>query len=389
LIFKGNKIDRITKRKVFYISGYDPRGYRYYYSLYKKNLSLQNSLNGLNATITSKAIKDKYTYTWDVSSNTDHNTQTKYSFLVWDDIIRDNWSDGFTGIAKDSYQYLRRYVFKGLTSKFAKVNKQRLITGYYPTLYNVFSILIILFICYNFLQLATSFVGIILAFVFSLVIFYLLLKYYFKLGKTLGVFWLGRIYAFCVQWANSEIKDIDQRIEEFSNIILDSFQDDYDEIIISSHSVGTIMMIPVASKVIQKAKENNIDISRLKILTLGHCIPLVTLHKEGIKFRNDLEYIANQDNLTWVDFTAAIDGACFYLDNPVKSAGIKKFKKGPKVLSTRFFKLFKKDTYKKLRYDWYKAHFLYLMATDIKGKYDYFEITAGSKPLENILKEEK
>ena len=41
----------IENREVFYISGYDPRGYRYYYSLYKKNAKLQNKVNNLNLQI--------------------------------------------------------------------------------------------------------------------------------------------------------------------------------------------------------------------------------------------------------------------------------------------------------------------------------------------------
>lgn len=74
----------------------------------------------------------------------------------------------------------------------------------------------------------------------------------------------------------------------------------------------------------------------------------------------------------------------------LKTCGINSQKnQGPKFLSTRFFKLYEKEEYKKIRKNWYKAHFLYLMATQIKGQYDYFNFVAGPDKLENKIKQEK
>lgn len=48
-----------NKKDVFYLAGYDPRSYRYYYALLKRNLYKQNYLNGLNLSISPCSQKNE------------------------------------------------------------------------------------------------------------------------------------------------------------------------------------------------------------------------------------------------------------------------------------------------------------------------------------------
>jgi hypothetical protein len=52
-------------------------------------------------------------------------------------------------------------------------------------------------------------------------------------------------------------------------------------------------------------------------------------------------------------------------------------KAGPRMISARFFKLYSQKTYASLRRRWRAIHFLYLMAGEKIGEYDYFAFTAG------------
>lgn len=49
-----------NKKDVFYLAGYDPRSYRYYYALLKRNLYKQNYLNGLNLSISPCSQKMRF-----------------------------------------------------------------------------------------------------------------------------------------------------------------------------------------------------------------------------------------------------------------------------------------------------------------------------------------
>lgn len=385
-------MNSIKSRDVFYVAGYDPRGYRYYYSLFKKNSLLQNKINNLNLKVSKIDSNEKKFPFFNIDSN--KSITTKYTFLNWNDIVKDNWPENIFYILSDFFYFLKIYIFSGLCIKFAKESSTQLIAGLYPLFYMIISYLLTFYIIYEAYNFTKNFSNIVLAILISFLLLFLATKFIKFIGKKLGVFWLSRIYAFCARWSNDEIKDIENRIDEFSEIIVKTLKENHKkedyELILSSHSVGTILAVSVAARVIKKCEEENIDSSCFKILTLGQCIPLVSFQKNSNKFKKDLGILSNKKDLIWFDFTSKIDGACFPMVDYLKTCGINSPKnQGPKFLSTRFFKLYEKEEYKKIRKDWYKAHFLYLMATQIKGQYDYFNFVAGPDKLENKIKQEK
>ena len=374
----------IQEREVFYIAGYDPRGYRYYYSLYKKNAKKQNKINKLNIKLSKTKKINEHISSCEITS--DKNINTTYNFFSWNDIVKQTWAEGFLKNFIDTLYFIKMYMFTGIYTKVAKESPRQIIAGSYPLLYlsiTIFFTIYLSYISYQFLSVYTnSIFSIILAFI----LFLIGIKIIEKIGDKIAVFWLSRIYAFCARFSEKKVENIDQRIETFSNYIFNQVKNNSNkekEFILSTHSVGTILAIRISSKVISKCLKENIDYSNFKLLTLGNCLPLVCYQKKFLEFRSDLELLGRTKNFTWLDYTATIDGACFPLVDPITSSGIKREKDcGPILLSTRFFKLFTKENYKKIKKEKYKAHFLYLTATDLSGNYDYFDITAGNKPLE-------
>ena len=53
----------------------------------------------------------------------------------------------------------------------------------------------------------------------------------------------------------------------------------------------------------------------------------------------------------------------------------------PKLLSARFNKQFRPETYAMIRRNFLRTHFQYLMAAELPDDYDYFLITAGDTRL--------
>lgn len=382
----------IKNREVFYISGYDPRGYRYYYSLYKKNAIKQNKVNNLNIQISKTKKIDKHISSCEIT--TDRNTKINYSFLSWNDIVQENWAEGFFSNFLDSLYFIKMYLLSGIFVRFTKESKEQLIAGLYPLFYLMITIGFLTYFSYKSYQFILDYVPNYISLIVSFLIFFLGIKIIEKIANKIAVFWLSRIYAFCAKWSENKIPKIDDRIEYFAKHIFQKIKETNSkntEFILSAHSVGTILAICIANRVIKKCIEAEIDYSNFKLLTLGHCIPLVSYQRKSLNHKKVLEELGKTKNFTWLDYTAAIDGACFCVD-PIKSSGINREKDcGPVSMSPRFFKLFKKENYKKIKKEKYKAHFLYLYSTDISGIYDYFDMTAGNKPLEyrieNYMKE--
>lgn len=370
------------KRDVFYIAGYDPRGYRHYYAMFKKNLAEQNKLLNYDYTL-SKAQVNIYPF-WQIQTPY---TSTSYTFLSWNDIVKKNWSEGIKDALSDCYSFFRIYTITGLFLKFGKESPHQLITGYYPFFYVLLSLIFTLFCTFGSLFYLQNFHIIlgILAFVLSLVF---LPKMLYKLGKKLAVFWIARICSFCANWEKNSQGELELRMDDFARVIFEKLKENANdknyELILSAHSVGTVLCINVLAKVLRKCEKENISFENLKVLTLGECIPLVSYQKRSFEFRKDLEYLGSK-NLIWYDFTSIIDGACFAQVDFIRTSGVKA-QFSPKYLSAKFHTLYKNKDYKKIKKDKYKAHFLYLFATQIQGVYNFFEFVIGKNKLEEKIK---
>lgn len=177
-------------------------------------------------------------------------------------------------------------------------------------------------------------------------------------------------------------------MDDFARVIFEKLKENVNdknyELILSAHSVGTVLCINVLAKVLRKCEKENISFENLKVLTLGECIPLVSYQKRSFEFRKDLEYLGSK-NLIWYDFTSIIDGACFAQVDFIRTSGVKA-QFSPKYLSAKFHTLYKNKDYKKIKKDKYKAHFLYLFATQIQGVYNFFEFIIGKNKLEEKIK---
>lgn len=371
----------MLERDVFYIAGYDPRSYKYYYTLFKKELNLYKNSSKISV---SKSNTNKEFPFWEILAP---DTKTCYTFLAWNDIVKKNWAENFKDNLKDTFTFFRVYVITGLFIKFGKESIHQLITGFYPFFYVLFSLFFSFTLGFLVFIFIKAHVFWVLAIILGALVLIGVNQILFKWGKKLAVFWIARICSFCANWHKIKRGDLEQRVEKFSQSIFNTLKahqstKDY-ELILLSHSVGTILCIEVLAQVLSLCKKNNLDFSRFKIITLGECIPLVSYQKKSLEFRKNLEFISRFD-LKWYDYTSIIDGACFPQVDFFTTSGIKEGFR-PKFYSPRFHTLYEKEHYKKIKKNKYKAHFLYLMCSKIRGKYDFFNFVADERCLEEKI----
>ncbi|OXY82128.1 hypothetical protein [Oceanimonas doudoroffii] len=375
---------RIKQRQVFYIHGFDPRGAGHYHRLYRSQSALQAKVNGLHIDVSARKRGENHSHCWQL--DTEH-CQTRYSYLGWDDIVRAHWARGWLQIIGDLSLFLWVYILPGHILSYAKASPKQLMAGLYPAFYLLLSLLLSVW-------LATSLAGQLpwqmAQLPAGLVLVAALMHTSKHLGNKLAVFWLLRIYAFSARWARGQIPELAPRIHSFASHMAEAINDDTnDEVVIVAHSVGTMMVVPALAQALQQIHNpNRLAHQRVVLITLGHCIPLVSFHAAAADFRTALQQLGHNKRLLWLDYTAPTDGACFPLLNPVTSCGQSCAPHaGPRLLSPRFFTLYHPARYKKLRRAWYTMHFLYLMATDKPGPYDFFAFTAGPETIASQLKE--
>jgi len=382
----------VKKRETFYLAGYDPRGARHYYNLYKKEAALQSEINGIKMDISSRKRTGKHMQSWHIESQSDEGvTHTNYNFLEWDDIIRKRWNSTTLSIFKDLYYYMKTYMFTGLIVKFGKLSPNQMGPAFFPVLYLFLAVLFSVLIWSFTDSLLSAYLPMYVSVLISLIPAYLFIQQSIKFGEKIAVFWLLRIYVFSAKYVFEVMDTLHKRMDSFASDIISAIknvdENDTDEVLIVGHSVGSILAIPVMARVLASSDLPKESLAKVSILTLGECIPLVSFLEEAKDFKSDMKSIALREEIVWLDYTAPIDGACFPLLDYYKHSGVDE--QGPVYLSPRFHTLYEKENYEKIKKDKYLTHFLYLMATDIEGVYDYFKMTAGTERLLSFHKKGK
>jgi pimeloyl-ACP methyl ester carboxylesterase len=152
-------------------------------------------------------------------------------------------------------------------------------------------------------------------------------------------------------------------------------------VLVVGHSIGSQFAASAVARALPRLDAAALD--RLSLLTLGQTLPLLGLHPAAAAFRAEVARLEACPGLAWIDFSAPPDPACFPLTDPGAAMGLRPAGAGPKLINPHFARLFDAARYAGAKRDWHAMHFQYLMASDHKGDYDYFEITSGNLALKD------
>ncbi|MDB5818244.1 MAG: hypothetical protein JWQ11_1884 [Rhizobacter sp.] len=380
----------LQRRHVFYVSGFDPRGPAFYRRLYQTESRKQAALSGVKVTVTSRERQSTMSNAWNLSCEPDGATvDTRYEFLRWDDIVRNHWqrSEWLVILA-----YLRTfwiYLASGTLLRVLRLAWPPFVTGLAP--------LAILFGVLGGSVLAVAGLGVAavamgMPMVAGCVVGGAVAAGLVWIGRQaahrLHSYWLLRIYDFSVKQADGKTPDLEARLDAFAQRIVEQARNgEQDELLIVGHSTGATMALAALARALRLDPGLAAGKVRIGLVTLGHCVPMLSLLPQAQRFRDELAVVAGADGVDWVDFTAPTDGACFAFVDVIAASGIDQSPAmltsatRPKLLSPRFPTLFSPARYARMRRDWYRNHFQYLMAGEQLGEYDYFAITAGALSL--------
>lgn len=385
----------VKKRETYYLSGFDPRGARSYYNLYKKESKKNEKIDDLVCNISSRSKKKEHIQSWSINATHKSNemrVETQYHFLEWDDIIRVNWKKNFIQMFMVMLSFMHIYFLKGAIVKLAKLTPQ----GLRPILFPAFYMLLIVLLAYLLFIFVFHYASTVLylpvAVFLSAIPVYYLIDFFHKLGNKIAVYWVARSMRFYGKYAIDDHSDLDKRIAYFAKTIRESIQyskeNNIDEVLIVAHSAGTVVLMELLYEILKPLDPNDTKLlDNVSVMTLGQCIPLVSFLDNATEYREKMSHISKY-TFDWVDVSAPADAVSLALVDYFVESGITSGNK-PNYISPRFHTLFDAKKYKKMKRDLYLMHFLYIMVTDKIGAYNFFQITAGDKRLNTIIKGNK
>lgn len=373
-------MSQVRRRRVFYIPGYDPIHPRRYRELYRKEGAAQAQISDYDLTLEPKQTKG--TYGWRVKGQIEGgDTTNDIEVLVWADIVRGSMDLGIV----QTYILLAKtawcYIGSGALWRLMKLRKGPVIAALYPVIFLLVQLLLSLFAAYGLAKVITLFLPWWAGFA-GLAIVPALLNWFKKKDNKFFAYYLMHDYAYSASTKGANPPELEARMAEFTEIIAGALQEDIDEVLVVGHSSGAHLAVSILSDLLRGGHVPDTG-PTLSFLSLGQVVPMVSFLSEAKRLRGDLNFLCQQDSLSWVDVTAPGDGCAFALCDPVAVSGVapKQGKRWPLVISAAFTQTLSPERWKELRWKFFRLHFQYLCAFDAPGDYDYFKITAGPQTL--------
>ncbi len=397
----------VRRRRVFYIPGYDPIHPRRYRELYRKESAAQAEISGYEIGISARPNGE--TYGWKVASKIDGaTTVSEVDALVWSDIVRESMSNS---IPATYWQLVRTawvYVASGTLRRLMWMRKGPVIAALYPVGMLLLQLLaavvagwipsavigwLLPFVEYPFARLASlvgagpagiettvwavGLVGTFVSWFVWILVTVLVLRWFKSKDGKFYAYYLMHDYAFSARYNGANPKPLEERMAIFGDTIAEALKSDVDEVLVVGHSSGAHLAISIIADLL---RQDRVPVTgpALSLLSLGQVVPMVSFLPDAYRLRNDLAYLSVQEVVPWVDVTAPGDGCSFALCDPVAVTGVSPpGQRWPLIVSAAFTQSLTPETWKALRWRFFRLHFQYLCAFDRPKDYDYFQITAG------------
>ncbi len=380
----------VNTRNVYFFSGFDPRGTGYYYRLFRTELRKSGYAVGsrnLGSHHSPDALSPRIAVT-----SPGGQTNLNLFLMKWDDIVRRHWLTSGWALLVAGLKVYRAGLMKIPLGKVWQISHGAFWAGLLPVLLPLMMLLVLTL----FFGVATSLVDLaapagILTLHASAQVFTALglalaftgATFSFVAEKT-GVLWLIRIFRFNLLLANGRLPDLDERQRAWvESILRRQLENPSEEVVLLGHSVGTILLTEVARQLADDPRWRSVNGNRpTKILTLGNCIPFVSLHPDADSFRDTLRKLSQSEAIEWWDVTAKVDPLCFYLSSPMGEAGKQAAAGKPVLHVARFFRMYEPQRWKRMRRNKLELHFLYLRTPDIDRDFNLYRLICSATPFD-------
>ncbi|HET7714343.1 MAG TPA: hypothetical protein VFK86_01840, partial [Bauldia sp.] len=310
----------VERRRVVHISGFEPIGVDGLDRRLKSGLRKFGALWGAKATSSAPTLSDDArAVTWQVeSSGPNWSTHCHYTVLRWDELMQPYTGRSWLGRVTSGYKALLEFVVTGTLGRYFKANVRYGLFFIYPILVLVGFLMLGIFAA-----IAAAAFGIpaapVTAPLLGILVFAMLMRVlggYFYLDFALAD------WAFAADLARDEVPGLDAVLDRFTAEVTDALRDaDADEVLLSSVSLGAVMMAEAIDRVCSREPDVAVRFRRTAFLTVGSSILKIGLHPAAERLRRLIGRVGAEPSLYWVEYQAKVDPINFYKTDPVEHLG--------------------------------------------------------------------
>jgi hypothetical protein len=379
----------IRRRHVLYIEGYDPQGAEGYHNLFSRSFKRFLKNWPLKAAVGELHIDSDDLAHWTVDvAGPNWQVATRYDFLRQEQMIRANMAEPMWRQAPRALRWMLNYLFTGTLFRVFRASHQ------YGIALTAFQLMLLGWLAAAGLGgwlvgcLAMRFagapraVGVVVGIVAAAIVFKLLRP----LADKFFVVQINSHWPYLLEYARDERPSCwDRCIEAGARRLAEiALANAADEIVVVGHSGGGVTAPAVVARALELDPELGRRGPRVVLLTPGSLMPGIGLHRGASRVHRDIQRIAVEPSILWIDVQARADILNFYNFDPVSGIGIDAGpgRCNPLVWVVRLRDMLAPEFFKKLTRSWFRMHYQFIMANDMRAPYEYMMLVCGPVPVE-------
>ncbi len=377
--------DRISKRAVYFIGGYDPKPAEAFFdrlgreiARFDKNWGVTTAISPIEVVSGGEAARATIR-----TEAGDWRTETDFNFFVLDKIVLGDFSKP---LPLRLWKYLVMfgdYVATGTLFKLFAASWRFGLYMLYPFLM-LLAFAAVGSVVGRWLA-RTGFAGALpLGIAAGVVVFFGLLA---TLGKRWSITHLMDLWSFSRDYLRGRRPDADAQFRRAGDLVASVVaRSDYDEVLLVGHSTGGALILDIAANALEADPALARSKARVCVLTLGSTALKVGLHPAGGGFRRKVQTLVDDGRVDWIEIQCLTDVINFYKSDPAAlmkldprpAGGLLPF---PLVRQVRMRDMLEVATYKRIKRNFFRVHYQYIFGNTKRYFYDFFMVCCGPLPL--------
>jgi len=367
-------------RRVYFLSGFDPRGSSLYYRLFVEQLKAYGERTGRSLAVgRRRGQTDPLLSSWSVFEA--GAPVLEVCFLHWDDLVRDHWPVNPWLVAWQTLRFACWYLLQGGLVRILRLCPSVALCGLYPLLFAVATGFALLAVAGLIQILLAPWLGGVWSGLLAVLAVLLLLRPCWRLAEQQGVVWLLRSILFTHRLGQARDAALRQRLHQLAHRILElEAHAPAPSVRLVGHSSGSFVMAMLAAELRRQPQFTPSLLERVSLLSLGQNLANLAVHPRAVAFHEDLRCLAQPPRLPWRDITSHDDYLCFAGVDPYRSCGmVVEPPAYPQLELIRLAQRMELTSWWRLITHQFPLHFQYLHTAPVslQGGFDYLETLLG------------
>ncbi len=373
---------QVRHRLVYFIEGYEPQGASGFYRMFRREWDRFCATWPVQSKLSDCNIESDDVASWIIdTAGPNWQVTTRYEFLRLENLIRENLAQPFWRQLARAASWMIDDIASGALVRVFRASWRMGVLLIYS------QILLLMWIAFALVGgwLAAfaidppggpSILTIILAGIFTAG-FFILLR---PIANEMFVNQLNNCWPYLREFARGEPSGFDRSLDILADrIVAAARAREADEILVVGHSAGAMLALTTMAK----AWERDPDIGRhgppISVVTVGSIMPALAMHPAARTLRDTVARIATERSMLWVDCQSRDDFMNFWAFDPVAGIDIDAGERrcNPQTWQVPVRKMIATEVFAKVRFNYWRMHYQYIMSNDRRAPYDYYMFLCG------------